>query len=134
MKYAIYYVSTLVVCAAVDFVWLTVMKDRLYAPVMGDMLTTTPRLSAAVAFYLLYAAGVTIFVGAPALASGVWSKATASGALFGLFCYMTYDLTNQATLRSWSMQLTLADIIWGMVLTALASTVAFFATSAVAAR
>jgi uncharacterized membrane protein len=46
MKYAIYCVSTLVVCAAVDFVWLTVMKDRLYAPVMGDMLTTRPRLPA----------------------------------------------------------------------------------------
>jgi uncharacterized membrane protein len=71
MKYAIYYVSALVVCAAVDFGWLTVMKDRLYAPVMGDMLAAAPRLSAAVAFYLLYAAGITIFVGAPALASGV---------------------------------------------------------------
>jgi uncharacterized membrane protein len=134
MKYAIYYVSTLAVCAAVDFMWLTVMKDRLYAPVMGDMLTATPRLSAAVAFYLLYAVGVTIFVGAPALASGAWSKATVSGALFGLFCYMTYDLTNQATLRTWSIQLTLADIVWGMVLTALAGTVAFFVTRAVAAR
>jgi uncharacterized membrane protein len=46
---------------------------------------------------------------------------------------MTYDLTNQATLRSWSMQLTLADIVWGMVLTALAGTVAFFITRAAAA-
>jgi uncharacterized membrane protein len=134
MKYVIYYVSTLVVCTAVDFVWLTVMKDRLYAPVMGDMLTTAPRLSAAVAFYLLYAAGVTIFVGAPALASGGWSTATISGALFGLFCYMTYDLTNQATLRNWSIQLTLADIAWGMVLTGFAGTVAFLITRAIAAR
>lgn len=133
MKYAIYYVSALTVCAAVDFVWLSVMKDRLYAPVMGDMLTVAPRLSAAVAFYLLYAVGVTIFVGAPALDSGTWSKATTFGALFGLFCYMTYDLTNQATLRHWSIQLTLADIVWGMVLTALAGTVAFFITRAAVA-
>jgi uncharacterized membrane protein len=130
MKYPIYFVSTLIVCAAVDFIWLTVMKDRLYAPVMGDMLAADPRLPAAAAFYLLYAAGVTIFVGAPALASGAWSKATASGALFGLFCYMTYDLTNQATLRDWSLQLTLADIAWGMFLTALSGTVAFFVTRA----
>ena len=134
MKYVIYYVSALTVCAAVDFVWLSVMKDRLYTPVMGDMLATAPRLSAAVAFYLLYAAGVTTFVGAPALASGIWSKATTSGALFGLFCYMTYDLTNQATLRNWSIQLTLADIVWGMVLTALAGTAAFFVTRAIAAH
>jgi len=134
MKYPIYYVSTLAVCAAVDFVWLMLTKDRLYAPVMGDMLAAEPRLPAAVAFYLLYAGGVTIFVGAPALSSGKWSNAAASGALFGLFCYMTYDLTNQATLRNWSVQLTLADIGWGMFLTALSGTVAFFVTRAVAAR
>jgi uncharacterized membrane protein len=45
---------------------------------------------------------------------------------------MTYDLTNQATLRGWAIELTLADIAWGMFLTALSGTVAFFATRAVA--
>ena len=95
---------------------------------MGDMLAAEPRLPAAVAFYLLYAAGVTIFVGAPALSRGKWSDATVFGALFGLFCYMTYDLTNQATLRNWSMRLTLADIVWGMFLTAASGTVAFLIT------
>jgi uncharacterized membrane protein len=134
MKYPIYYVSTLIVCVAIDFVWLTLMRDRLYAPVMGDMLATQPSLSAAVAFYLIYAAGVTVFVGARALASSTWSNATLFGALFGLFCYMTYDLTNQATLRNWSIRLTLADIVWGMFLTALSGTVAFFVTRAVVAR
>jgi uncharacterized membrane protein len=96
------------------------------------MLAPKPDLAAAVAFYLLYAAGVTIFVGAPALKSGKWSDAAGMGALFALFCYMTYDLTNQATLRSWSIQLTLADIAWGMFLTALSGTAAFFVTRAVA--
>lgn len=134
MKYPIYYVSSLIICAATDFVWLTLMKDRLYAPIMGDMLAETPRLSAAVAFYLVYAAGVTTFVGAPALASGSWLNAIVFGALFGLFCYMTYDLTNQATLRNWSIQLTLADITWGMLLTAFSATVALFITRAVAPR
>jgi uncharacterized membrane protein len=41
---------------------------------------------------------------------------------------MTYDLTNQATLRSWATTLTLADIAWGMVLTAVSSTVAYHLT------
>jgi uncharacterized membrane protein len=132
MKYLIYYLTTLVVCVAVDFVWLSTTTSRLYRPVMGDMLAAKPNLTAAAAFYLLYAAGVTIFVGAPALKAGNWTEATLTGALFGLFCYMTYDLTNQATLRSWAIQLTLADIAWGMVLTALAGTVAFFVTRAVA--
>jgi uncharacterized membrane protein len=99
---------------------------------MGDMLAAEPRLGAAVAFYLLYAAGITIFVGAPALRAGSVSGIFIYGPLFALFCYMTYDLTNQATLRNWSILLTLADIVWGMVLTTVASTVAFFVTRAVA--
>lgn len=132
MKYAIYYLTTLVVCVAVDFIWLKTTSDTLYRPVMGDMLAAQPRLGAAVAFYLLYALGVTIFVGAPALKSRAWSHTVIYGALFALFCYMTYDLTNQATLRNWSIVLTLSDIAWGMFLTALSATVALFVTRAVA--
>ena len=132
MKYLPYYLTTLVVCAAVDFVWLSTTTSRLYRPVMGDMLAATPDLAAAAAFYLLYAAGVTIFVGAPALKTGKWTDAMLMGLLFGLFCYMTYDLTNQATLRSWTIRLTLADIAWGMFLTTLSGTAAFFVTRAVA--
>ena len=132
MKYLIYYLTTLAVCVAVDFAWLSTTTSRLYRPAMGDMLAAKPDLIAAAAFYLLYAAGVTIFVGAPALKTGKWTDVPRMGVLFGLFCYMTYDLTNQATLRSWAIQLTLADIAWGMFLTALAGTAAFFVTRAVA--
>jgi uncharacterized membrane protein len=131
MQYLSYYLTTLVVCVAVDFIWLSTATSRLYRPVMGDLLAAKPDLTAAAAFYLLYAAGVTIFVGAPALKSGKWTDATLTGVLFGLFCYMTYDLTNQATLRSWAIRLTLADIAWGMFLTALSGTAAFFVTRAV---
>lgn len=132
MKYLTYYLTALAVCVAFDFVWLSTTTSRLYQPAMGDMLAAEPDLTAAAAFYLLYAAGVTIFVGAPALEAGKWAQATRMGALFGLFCYMTYDLTNQATLRSWAIRLTLTDVAWGMLLTALSGTAAFFVTRAVA--
>ena len=132
MKYLIYYLTTLAVCVAVDFIWLSTTASQLYQPVMGDMLAAKPDLAAAAAFYLLYAAGVTVFVGAPALKTGKWAYAPRMGVLFGLFCYMTYDLTNQATLRSWALQLTLADIAWGMFLTAVSGTAAFFVTHTIA--
>jgi uncharacterized membrane protein len=35
------------------------------------------------------------------------------GALFGLFTYATYDLTNYGTLKSWTAGLAAADILWG---------------------
>jgi uncharacterized membrane protein len=46
--------------------------------------------------------------------------------LFGFFTYATYDLTNQATLRNWTTQLTLIDVTWGTLLAAVVSAVAFW--------
>jgi uncharacterized membrane protein len=34
---------------------------------------------------------------------------------------MTYDLTNQATMRVWSTKVTLMDIAWGTVATGIAA-------------
>jgi uncharacterized membrane protein len=45
------------------------------------------------------------------------------GALFGFFAYATCDLTNFSTLKVWSLRVTLLDIGWGMVLTAVAASV-----------
>ena len=62
----------------------------------------------------------------PGLALGI-PHAVLNGALLGGICYATYDLTNQATLKVWSTQITLIDIAWGASATALASGVAAWA-------
>ena len=69
----------------------------------------------------------------PALKSGSLAQAMLYGALLGFFTYMTYDLTNQATLRNWTTQLTLIDIAWGTLLGAIAATAGFWATMKFAA-
>jgi uncharacterized membrane protein len=63
-------------------------------------------LSAATTSCLLFPIGLTIF----ALRGGSLALAAVNGAIFGLFTYATYDLTNQATLRKWT-QLTLIDAL-----------------------
>ena len=40
---------------------------------------------------------------------------------FGLVGYGVYDLTNQATLKTWPLALTLVDMAWGAFLTGLAA-------------
>ena len=99
--YLILYVATLVVLAPLDALWLTVVANSFYAREMGDLLTDNPNMKAAVAFYLLYGAGLVIFAIAPAAepGGGGWAKAALMGGMFGFFAYMTYDLTNLATLR-----------------------------------
>ncbi|MGC1468103.1 MAG: DUF2177 family protein [Sphingorhabdus sp.] len=121
-KYIVAYIATGVSFALIDSVWLRTMYERLYQPEIGDLMYEGGfRLGPAVAFYLLYILGMMIFAVGPALHSGKWQTALLWGALLGFFCYMTYDLTNYATLKVWSTKVTVLDIIWGTVLTGSAS-------------
>jgi len=123
MTYAIAYLATLLAMAGLDFLWLTKMSATLYRRDLGPILAEDPKLGVAVVFYLAYAAGIVIFAVRPALASSDWRSAALFGALFGFFAYATYDLTNFSTLKVWSLQVTLLDIGWGMVLTAVAASI-----------
>lgn len=121
-KYVVAYVATGVSFALIDSVWLRTMYERLYKPEIGELMYQGGfRLGPAVTFYLLYILGMMIFAVGPALHSGKWQTAVLWGALLGFFCYMTYDLTNYATLKVWSTKVTVLDIIWGTLLTGSAS-------------
>lgn len=128
---AIVYLATAATFAVIDLGWLGVMVDRMYRPRLGDVLLDGVRLAPAVVFYLLYVLGIQIFAVRPAVAAGDVREALRKGALFGFFTYMTYDLTNYATLRTWSLVVTLLDIAWGTVLTALSASAGYLAARAV---
>ena len=120
------YLSFLVALIAIDLVWLLGLAKNLYRNEMGDLMATEPKLLAGLAFYLLYSLGVCIFVIGPALSKQSWIYALQYGALFGLFCYMTYDLTNLAVVRNFPTQLAFIDIAWGSFVTALCSGFAYW--------
>jgi uncharacterized membrane protein len=119
-KYIVAYLATGLSFALIDSVWLRTMYSRLYQPEIGELLGGL-RLGPAVVFYLLYILGMMIFAVGPALANGKWQTALIWGALLGFFCYMTYDLTNHATMKVWSTKVTVLDIMWGTFLTGSAS-------------
>ena len=123
--YGIAYIATGFVFLAVDAIWLSGTAQRLYRPLMGDMLVESFSLAPAALFYLIYIAGIVVFVIVPALASDRWMTATSHGAFLGLFAYATYDLTNQATLKNWPLAVTISDLCWGTFLTAVAATAGF---------
>ena len=129
MVYLYAYVSTLVVFLLCDMAWLGTMANRLYRPTLGDMMLGSPDLPAAAAFYGIYPIGLVIFAVLPALKSASLPEAALSGALFGFFTYMTYDLTNQATLKNWTLQLSAIDIGWGTLLGAISATAACWITT-----
>lgn len=115
------YISSLAVFLGCDMIWLGAMASRFYRPLLGDMALEIPRLPPAFAFYALYPVGLVIFCVLPALGGKSAQMALLYGALFGFFTYATYDLSNQATLRNWPLQLTLVDITWGTFLGAIAA-------------
>jgi len=127
-RYLAAYVATLIVFAAIDAIWLTQIGPSLYKPIIGEILAPQPRMMPAVVFYLMFIAGIVYFAVAPALESGKWQDALVKGALFGLFAYATYDLTNQATLRVWSTRITLLDMAWGTFLSGVAATGGYLIT------
>jgi len=122
-KTLIAYVATLLTFLLLDGVWLGLLMAPTYRELLGPLMLDKPLLVPAAVFYCLYVIGCVVFVVVPAL---TWQRAAKMGALLGLVAYGTYDLTNWATLRGWSVQVSLMDWAWGTFATAVACAVGFF--------
>lgn len=118
-RYAVLYLATLTILVPLDFLFLGVLAKGFFVLEVGHMLGGV-RLAPAIPFYLIYVAGMVIFVSGPSDAT--WLSAAFYGVLFGLFCYATFDLTSLALFRHWSSGVAAVDVTWGSGLTAISST------------
>ncbi|UWF50819.1 DUF2177 family protein [Pseudomonas sp. N3-W] len=124
MKKALFaYAGTLLAFLVLDGLWLGVLMAPTYRALLGSLMLDQPLLAPAALFYLLYVVGCVVFVVLPAI---TWRRAACLGALLGLVAYGTYDLSNWATLRGWSAQLVVIDMLWGAFATSVASSVGYW--------
>jgi uncharacterized membrane protein len=121
-RYAVLYLATLIVLIPADFLFLGLVAKGFFTSEVGDMLGEI-RLAPAILFYLLYVVGVLVFVNAPAGAT--WQSTLLYGALFGFFCYATFELTSLSLLKHWTWPVVMVDMSWGTFVTALSSTAGF---------
>ncbi len=121
MTFAKAFAGTLVAFLAIDMIWIVRVARPMYEHQIGDLLRANPQLGAALAFYLAYAGGVVYFAVLPALASGGVRAALLNGAALGGLAYGTYAFTNYALLKGWTFNLAVADVAWGVVVTAVAA-------------
>lgn len=128
MAYVIAYISALVIFGVIDILWLTMVGAKLFRDTLGDVLAQDVRMAPAIAFYLIYPLGVVFFAIAPALKEASVATAVLNGAVFGLMTYATYDLTNFATVRNWTLNLTLIDLSYGAALTAATAVLGYWIT------
>ncbi len=130
-RYAVLYLATLIVLIPVDFLFLGTVAKGFFASQVGDMLGEI-RLAPAILFYLLYIAGVLIFVSAPA--SATWQSTLLYGALFGFFCYTTFELTSLSLLKHWTWPVVLVDVCWGTFVTAVSATAGLLIANQIAPK
>ncbi len=109
------YLVALVIFLAIDSVWLGVISIKTYRKYIGHLMSQKPNFPAAAIFYFSYAIGLVIFAISRSN-NGSIAEPVLYGALFGLFTYGTFDLTNQAVLKKWPTQITIIDMVWGVVL------------------
>lgn len=117
MKILIIYAIATIVFFAIDMLWLGVIARPFYRERLGFILSPDVNWAAAVIFYLIYIGGILYFAILPALKVNSWEIALLNGAVLGLLCYATYDLTNMATIKNWPLIVVIVDILWGIVLT-----------------
>jgi len=118
------YALSLFVLLVLDLFWLLGPGRPLYISEIGGLLRNQPQLGASLAFYLLYAAGLTYFGVMPGLKASSAVLALGQGALFGLMAYATYDLTNLAVLNGFTLRIALIDLAWGTVLSGVTAWIA----------
>ena len=125
MSSLILYMLSVPLLVAADLFWLGYLAKDFYRGEIGHLLGPVKWAPAAI-FYLVFTLGLFVFAVMPALEKQSFSYALLYGALFGFFTYATYDLTNFATLRGWTLALTLVDILWGAALSGCLAAISFY--------
>jgi uncharacterized membrane protein len=118
-RYAILYLATFIILIPIDFLFLGTVAKSFFQGQVGDMLGEI-RLAPAILFYLLYILGILIFVSGSS--NTTWQSTLLYGALFGFFCYATFELTSLSLLKHWTWPVVILDVSWGTFVTALSST------------
>ncbi len=119
------YAVSVPVFFAIDMVWLGLIAKNFYQDKLGHLLGPVQWVPA-ILFYLLFLVGLTFFATYPGVQANSIKMAGLYGGMFGFFTYMTYDLTNYATLKDWPVSVVLADIVWGTLLGAVVAGLAAF--------
>lgn len=122
-EWIVLWVVAAVLFLAIDMVWLLWIGRGFYTAEIGDLLRQPPNLSAAGLFYILYVTGLMVMVIWPAFQAQSAIQALLYGAILGLIAYGTYDLTNLAVMKGFTARIAMIDMVWGMVLTSVVSSV-----------
>lgn len=112
------YLSALGTILLCDALWLGLVAKNFYFSQIGHLARKSagkldPLWAPAIILYLIMALGFMIFVLPKVAGQKLSWMVPGYGALYGLVGFAIYDLTNFATLKNWTLKMTLVDMAWG---------------------
>ncbi len=119
------YLIAVVIFFVIDMLWLGLIANKLYQTELGHLLSPNVKWVPAIIFYLIFIAGLAVFVIMPGVEKGSLINVILLGAFFGLVTYATYDLTNYATLKDFPLNIVIIDLIWGVFIGTVTSTLTY---------
>lgn len=126
-RYLLAYAGTALTLVALDLLWLGLAMRGFYKAALAPIMREQPLIGPAILFYAVYAVGLVWFAVLPGIEAGQWLRALLTGAAFGFFAYVTYDMTNYATLKDFPLKVVAVDVSWGLVVSGLAAVMGWWA-------
>jgi uncharacterized membrane protein len=117
------YAVTVLVMSALDGVWLGWLALDFYKRELGPLMTDSVRVVPAALYYLGYPAAIVGLALTPRPAG--MRSALMRSALLGAAAFGVYDLTNLATLRGYTVAMTVVDMAYGTFASALGGGLAY---------
>ena len=114
------YLISIVVFVLVDFTWINVVANSFYQQHIGDLLREKFLLGPAIFFYLLFLAGLMLFVIHPKR-NETYTNIGLHAFAFGVVTYATFDLTCLSLFEGFPPIVAVVDIVWGGTLCLLVS-------------
>lgn len=112
-RWLLSYAVTAVIFAVLDLVWISFVASNLYQSQIGHLIAPRPNAAGAVAFYLIFVAGMVHYGVRPNDAHATMRQRVTGAALFGFFTYATWALTAFAVLKDFTAIVAVTDILWG---------------------
>ena len=116
------YGVVLLVMGALDGLWLGWLALDFYREQLGALMNDSVRVVPAALYYLGFPAVIVYLALQPSATLG---EAVRRSAVLGLAAFGVYDLTNLATLRGYTVTMTVVDMAWGTFATAAGGAAAY---------
>ncbi|MES2211873.1 MAG: DUF2177 family protein [Pseudomonadota bacterium] len=118
MQIILNYLVVLLSLIGLDLLWFSCYGASYFRSKIGPLMLTDVNLACAFFVYIIMTIGFVTFVIKPYLNESTLSSIL-HGALFGFILYGTYEGTNGAILKEWSVGVMVLDTAWGTLVGAI---------------